>query len=308
MSNQNGRTPDAAWTSAEDQPGQAALPDGKGSLSEDPPEVHSLRRQLLELATTNAKLSHENTSLSEAIMARDAFLAVAAHELRNPMTPIRGRVQLLRRMLQRSGDDKDALVVKMDKGLERVEGLIEQYIKRATTLLEVSRATTGQLHLDLVAVDLCALVQEVAQGLAPIADHAGSILEVRVPSGAVTCHGDRLAVEQVVDNLLSNAIKYGAGQPIVVSVAEAPDLPNASLIQIKDHGVGISAEDQARIFARFERAVRPGEHHGGFGVGLWVVSQLVQAMNGTIDVASIPGQGSTFTVCLPRHDQTVQES
>ena len=99
-------------------------------------------------------------------MARDAFLAVAAHELRNPMTPIRGRVQLLRRMLQRSGDDKDALVVKMDKGLERVEGLIEQYIKRATTLLEVSRATTGQLHLDLVAVDLCALVQEVAQSLA----------------------------------------------------------------------------------------------------------------------------------------------
>ena len=159
MSNQNGRTPDAAWTSAEDQPGQAALPDGKGSLSEDPPEVHSLRRQLLELATTNAKLSHENTSLSEAIMARDAFLAVAAHELRNPMTPIRGRVQLLRRMLQRSGDDKDALVVKMDKGLEQVEGLIEQYIKRATTLLEVSRATTGQLHLDLVAVDLCALVR-----------------------------------------------------------------------------------------------------------------------------------------------------
>jgi two-component system, OmpR family, sensor kinase len=306
VSHQDGRAPDAAWTSAENQPGQAALPDGQGALSEEPSKVDSLRHQLLELTTENAKLAHENTTLREAVMARDAFLTVAAHELRNPMTPIRGRVQLLRRMLRRD-DDKDVLVAKMEKGLEQVEGLIEQYIKRATTLLEVSRATTGQLHLDRVEVDLVALVQEVAHDMAPIADRAGSILEVRVPSDAVTCYGDRLAVEQIIDNLLSNAIKYGAGQPIVVSVDKALDRPNTCLIRVRDHGVGISTEDQARIFARFERAVSPGEHHGGFGVGLWVVSQLVQAMSGTIEVASMRGQGSTFTVCLPRHGQTLQE-
>jgi len=276
-------------------------------MPEDPAEVASLRHQLSELTAENAKLAHENATLREAIMARDAFLAVAAHELRNPMTPIRGRVQLLRRMLRRD-DDNDALMAKMEKGLEQVERLVEQYIKRATTLLEVSRATTGQLHLDLVAVELGALVQEVAQGMAPIADRAGSALEVRVPSGAVTCHGDRLALEQVIDNLLSNAIKYGAGQPIVVSVAEALDRPKACLVQVQDHGEGISPENQARIFSRFERAVRPGEHHGGFGVGLWIVSQLVQAMSGTIEVASTPGQGSTFTLCLPRHGQNLQDS
>jgi two-component system, OmpR family, sensor kinase len=305
VSHQDGRTPDA-WTSAENRPGQAALPDGQGSLTEDPPKVDPLHYELSELTAENAKLAHENTALREAVMARDAFLAVAAHELRNPMTPIRGRVQLLRRILRRD-DDKDVLVAKMEKGLEQVEGLIEQYIKRATTLLEVSRATTGQLHLDRVAVDLVALVHEVAHGMAPIADRAGSVLEVHVPSDAVTCYGDRLAVEQIIDNLLSNAIKYGAGQPIVVSVEKAPDRPNTCLIRVRDHGVGISTEDQARIFARFERAVSPGEHHGGFGVGLWVVSQLVQAMSGTIEIASVRGQGSTFTVCLPQPGQILQE-
>jgi two-component system, OmpR family, sensor kinase len=307
VSHQDGRTPDAAWMSAEKQARQAALPDGEGSLSEAPPEVDNLRRQLVELTRENAKLSHENTTLREAVIARDTFLAVAAHELRNPMTPIRGRIQLLRRMLRRD-NDKDVLVAKIEKGLEHVEGLIEQYIKRATTLLEVSRATTGQLHLDRVAVELCALVREVAQGLAPIAEHTGSTLEVCVPSDEVLCCGDRLAVEQVVDNLLSNAIKYGEGRPITVSVAEASDLSNTCLVRVRDHGEGISPENQARIFARFERAVHPGEHHGGFGVGLWIVSQLVQAMSGTIEVLSIPGQGSTFTVCLPQHDQIVQES
>jgi signal transduction histidine kinase len=76
------------------------------------------------------------------------------------------------------------------------------------------------------------------------------------------------------------------------------------MVRVRDQGTGISPQDQDRIFARFERAVHPGEHAGGFGVGLWIVRQLVEAMDGTVEVASTPGQGSTFAVRLPLFNQT----
>jgi two-component system, OmpR family, sensor kinase len=109
---------------------------------------------------------------------------------------------------------------------------------------------------------------------------------------------DRLALEQIVDNLVSNAIKYGAGRPIVVSASEDA-ASGAVTVHVQDHGPGISTENQARIFERFERVVRPGHHAGGFGVGLWVVGQLVETMGGSIAIASQPDKGSTFTVSLP---------
>ena len=107
---------------------------------------------------------------------------------------------------------------------------------------------------------------------------------------------DRLAVEQILDNLLSNAIKYGAGKPVMVAV-----LPRADqiVLRVTDNGPGISPEDQARIFERFERVIHQSEQAVGFGIGLWVVRQLAEAMDGKVEVASMPGQGATFTVSLP---------
>jgi len=106
---------------------------------------------------------------------------------------------------------------------------------------------------------------------------------------------DELAVEQIADNLLSNAVKYGAGEPIEVSLVG--DCRKARLTA-PDHGIGISEEDRARIFGAFERAVTRREE-GGFGIGLWVVRHLVDAMHGEIHVASWLGKGSTFIVILP---------
>ena len=243
-------------------------------------------------------------------MARDAFLAVAAHELRNPMTPVQGRIELLRRLLQKERGAAD-LTDRLAQGLEQIEWLTARYVRRATTLLDVSRATTGKLHLDVVAIDLCVLVREIAQSFGPIADHAGSLLEVRIPPGDVLCRGDRLALEQVIDNLVSNAIKYGAGKPVLISVkAERHDKgqPGTCVVCISDHGEGISTAAQARIFERFERAVRPGEHGGGFGVGLWIVRQLAEAMDGSVEVTSEPGKGSMFSVRLPLFDQSAERA
>jgi two-component system, OmpR family, sensor kinase len=102
-------------------------------------------------------------------------------------------------------------------------------------------------------------------------------------------------VEQIADNLLSNAVKYGAGEPIEVSLVG--DSSKARLT-VRDYGIGISEQDQARIFGAFERAVSRREE-GGFGIGLWVVRHLVDAMHGEIQVTSRPAEGSTFTVILP---------
>ena len=102
------------------------------------------------LAAENAQLREENSTLREAVMARDAFLAVAAHELRNPMTPVQGRIELLRRLLQKERGAAD-LTDRLAQGLEQIEWLTARYVRRATTLLDVSRATTGKLHCTSVA-------------------------------------------------------------------------------------------------------------------------------------------------------------
>jgi signal transduction histidine kinase len=106
---------------------------------------------------------------------------------------------------------------------------------------------------------------------------------------------DELAVVQIADNLLSNAVKYGAGEPIEVSLVRHGSKAH---LTVRDHGIGISKEDQARIFDAFERAVSR-RAQGGFGIGLWVVRQLVDTMHGDINVTSRPAEGSIFTVTLP---------
>jgi signal transduction histidine kinase len=99
-----------------------------------------------------------------------------------------------------------------------------------------------------------------------------------------------------VGNLLSNAAKYGAGRPVEVTVSSDSE---TSRLTVRDHGIGIDLEHQARIFDRFERAVSV-RHYGGLGLGLWIVRQIVEAHGGSISVESSPGKGSAFTVELPR--------
>lgn len=237
-------------------------------------------------------LERQVVELREAVDARDAFLAVAAHELRNPMTPILAHVQRLRRIVDTSDPARDNLA----HGLGRLEKLVEHYVRRATALLEVSRMTTGKRSLDIQSFDLAELAREVVEASLPAAHYVGSPLTLGAPD-EVLVHTDRLAMEQILDNLISNAIKYGQGRPIDVTLCSDPD---ETLLTVRDRGIGISAVDQARIFSRFERAVGAGSTIGGFGVGLWVVGQLVDAMGAKIQVQSAPGEGTTMALRLPR--------
>jgi signal transduction histidine kinase len=245
------------------------------------------------LKATLKDLRRQNAELIEAIAARDAFIALAAHELRNPMTPMLGQVDLLLKWVRAGRYSPEQI----EHGLQRIHHIMSQYIRRSTVLLDVSRITTGKLRLELTPCDFAEIVHGVAQNLAEAAQYAGSPIGLDVPA-SLPGTWDRLALEQITDNLVSNAIKYGAQQPIEVC-AEALD--GHVRLRVRDHGPGIAAEHRTRIFGRFERAVGANEHQSGFGVGLWVVSQLVDAMEGTITVHDAEGGGSVFNVTLPRH-------
>ena len=229
--------------------------------------------------------------LREAVRARDEFVAIAAHELRNPMTPILLQVgALLAAARSPRRCRPDVLVPR----LESLELAAQEFVRRATTLLDVSRVAAGNLRLEASAVDLSDVVRGVVDRASVAARMARCRLEADLQDGVVGIW-DRLALEQAAENLLSNAIKFGAGRP--VRVALRSDGRTARLV-VRDQGIGIPEADRARIFERFERAIARREH-GGFGVGLWLANQLVTAMGGAIGVESEPGAGTTFTVSLP---------
>jgi signal transduction histidine kinase len=229
--------------------------------------------------------------LEAQVRARDEFLAIAAHELRNPMTPIAAWVELLLSLARR---EPSRISPQILHGLERLETLIEAYVRRATTFLDVSRINSQNLQLTFTELNLSSLVRDTVTTIVPAAENAGCRISLAIQE-SVTGILDRTAVEQIVDNILSNAIRYGAGGPIAVSLSS--DASTAQLT-IRDQGIGISEADQARIFDQFQRA-KANNTAGGFGVGLWITRQLVLAMGGDISVASKLGSGSAFTVSLP---------
>lgn len=239
-----------------------------------------------------AALLAENARLAEEVAARDNFLAVAAHELNNALTPVIARVDLMINRL----DDWPA--EKVHSNLMLIQQATATFSKRATTLLDVSRLTSGKFELELTQVDVAPLLRDVVEGYKPLAARAGCTLSLTVASDDLSIHGDQLAIEQILDNLISNAIKYGPGRPITINACtQASDLVTLS---VADGGPGISDEARARIFERFERAVHPGHGVAGFGIGLWVVKQLCEAMHGTVTVQAAAASGSIFSIALPR--------
>jgi signal transduction histidine kinase len=178
--------------------------------------------------------------------------------------------------------------------LEALEFAVREFVRRSTTLLDVSRIAAGNVRIELVEVDLTGVVRGVVDRARIAARMARSPLDADLQEGVVGIW-DRLALEQVAENLLSNAIKFGAGKP--VDIVLRSDGQTARLA-VRDRGIGISEADRACIFGRFEQAVTRREH-GGFGVGLWLTHQLVTAMGGTIDIEGAPGEGTTFAIILP---------
>jgi signal transduction histidine kinase len=143
-------------------------------------------------------------------------------------------------------------------------------------------------------VDLSATIRYVVDQYQTAAERSGCCLKADIEED-VFGKFDQLIVEQIAENLISNAVKYGAGKPVEISLVRQGI---EARLTIQDYGIGISEANQARIFEVFERAVTRCEQ-GGFGIGLWLVRQLVDTMHGKLHVTSRSNRGSTFTVILP---------
>jgi signal transduction histidine kinase len=234
------------------------------------------------MAVDNARLFKES---QEAIRLRDDFLSIASHELNTPLTPLKMQIAMLRRGIGVA--DSAAKLAMADRQVDRMAKLISR-------LLDVSRIVGGRLALEPESVNLTGVLREVVAQFRDEADRQGSELRLHADRDAIG-HFDRVRLEQVLVNLVTNAIKYGSGKPIDLTL-EVRD--GRARVLVRDRGIGIEPGMQARIFERFERAVS-SRHYGGFGLGLWIARQIVEASGGRITVESKPGEGSVFAIDLP---------
>ena len=251
-------------------------------------------------------LEAERAARSEAeraIGVRDDFLALAAHELRTPLTSLQLATQALSRSEQAATYAQPTLSPETRSSIvRRYLGTMERQLSRLNLLIEhlldASQIVAGRLAMVSSEVDLSDVARRVVARLEEPLRASGSRATVDAPEPVVG-NWDCARLERVVTSLVANAIKYGAGEPIEVIVRAHP---NAARLAVRDHGIGIPAADQARIFGRFERAV-PSEHYGGLGLGLYIVQQIAEQLGGNVTCESVPQQGSTFTVTLPRTER-----
>ena len=241
-----------------------------------------------------AELVRQIDDLKRQVRERDEFLSIVGHELRNPVSPLYMQIAVMsERAATAAGSlvDKAWVVAELDK----LTGRLDYFVGCLNRLLDVSRLGEGTMDLRAEPCDLVEVVRTTVDSFAEIRRLNISVVQDGVASLPGTW--DRMRLEQVAGNLVSNAIRYGLGRPITVTVDT--DEQDRARLRVQDRGIGIAANELPSIFDRFRR-VGNTRRASGFGVGLWVVAELVRAMHGTITVTSELGQGSVFTVSLPR--------
>jgi signal transduction histidine kinase len=252
----------------------------------DPHAVRSKVSVFVEIHRQRQQLQEAQSELQRAIEMRDDFVSMVSHELRTPLNTLYLQTQLRRRVA--NGAQLTAMV-------ERDEAQIRNMVRLIDDMLDVSRLRKGTLAIQPAAADLAVLVRRVVESYADQAASVGCPMELTAPE-SIPGVWDEFRIEQVVANLLTNAIRYGGGKPVEVIVESSGQ---EATVSVRDRGIGIAPQDQARIFEQFERAVGK-QVAPGLGLGLYITRQIVEAHGGRIEVQSSPGEGSTFTVRLPR--------
>jgi PAS domain S-box-containing protein len=237
-----------------------------------------------------SRMKQVEEELREADQRKNEFLATLAHELRNPLAPIRNGLEILR--LAQSGDIADRARSMMDRQLQQMVHLIDD-------LLEVSRITRGKIQLNRGPIDLHAALQSALEVSKPLMDAAGHELTIDVPADPLVVDGDLIRLAQVFGNLLNNAAKYtNPGGHIVLSAGMAGD---QVCVSVRDNGIGITPAMLPRIFEMFAQADHSSHRtQGGLGIGLSIAKRLVEMHSGVLEARSEgPGMGSEFAVRLP---------
>jgi PAS domain S-box-containing protein len=232
-------------------------------------------------------------NLQKALEVRDNFLGVASHELKTPLTTLQIQINSLIKIF--SGSLEHVQLDKIRSKLLSIKRQGDRFEQLVKTLLDVSQITSGKLKPHIIPnTNLSQLIEEVASRFEDEFLSVGSILITIIEPGIVGDF-DPQGVDQVISNLLTNAIKYGGGKPVEVILKKTDSQVD---IAVCDQGIGIGSEAQTKIFERYERAV--DEHnYKGFGLGLWIVKEIVATHSGKIVVESELGKGSCFRVILP---------
>jgi signal transduction histidine kinase/integral membrane sensor domain MASE1/ActR/RegA family two-component response regulator len=231
-------------------------------------------------------------ALREADARKDEFIATLAHELRNPLAPIRNSLELIRLSTPAREPAVDRALAVMDRQLRQMVLLIDD-------LLDLSRITQGKIELRRERVELQTVIQSALETSQPFIEEAGHQLIMSLPSEPVYLDADPVRLAQVVSNLLHNACKYTArGGHVWLTIETAGD---EALVRVRDDGVGIPPEMLRRVFEMFTQVDRSLERsRGGLGIGLTLVLGLVEMHGGTVSAESGgPDQGSEFVVRLP---------
>lgn len=247
-------------------------------------------RDVTEQRQMQNQIEYQAERLADESRRKDEFLAMLSHELRNPLASIVNATQLLRLQQDRNPIQVQAQAV-IDRQVAQLAHLVDD-------LLEVSRISTGRIHLSSERVDLRGTILSAIETIQPQANRKEHSLVESLPEEPVWVEGDPLRLEQVVVNLLNNAVKYtDASGHIGVTLQREG---NEALLRVRDDGVGIAPEMLPRIFDLFTQADESLDRaQGGLGIGLALVKSLVTLHRGRVEAQSTLGEGSEFTIALP---------
>ncbi len=259
---------------------------------------HAIRSNIAEVTQaseavneTAALLAARRRELEAADKAKNAFLALLGHELRNPLAPIRNCVQLMKQAGLDSDDTQWAVNV-IDRQSAHLSRLVDD-------LLDVTRIDHGKIELRNEVLDLGQLLQGTVQDHRGVLEQAGVLVTLDVPSTPVLANCDRIRLAQIIGNLLHNATKFTPrGGRIAIRLAQQDPL---AIVEVSDTGSGISPENLERVFELFAQEQPSGvAGNTGLGIGLALTRKLVELHGGTVRATSAgPGQGSTFRIELP---------
>jgi PAS domain S-box-containing protein len=247
--------------------------------------------RLVESVATQTAIALENAKLYEEIQRlnakKDEFIGLASHELKTPITSLSGYLQIINRRLP-ADDANKAFIEKALSQINKLTSLIAD-------LLDISKIETGQLPFTFTVFDLLQLVHEVIDAMQYSTKTHRLVLDTNLDELLVTA--DRQRIEQVIINLFSNAIKYSPGTDLVNISVSAAD--NKALVSVQDFGLGITPEQQERIFTRFYRVEDLAASISGLGIGLFISKEIINRHNGRIWVESKHGKGSVFFFEIP---------
>lgn len=261
------------------------------ALSQQLEVLEAARREQEALLT---ELRETQAELQKAVQMRDSFMSIASHELRTPLNGLILDVQLRKLRLEQGRTDAFT-PDKLHEMIARDERQIRSLSRLIDDMLDVSRIRTGKLSVIPQPGDLGVLAGNVVEGLAAQFASQGNHIDLQV-DGPAPVMMDEFRIEQVLANLLTNALRYGGGKPVSIRVCTEGEKVRA---EVRDQGIGISEADQRRVFEQFER-VSSADAPQGLGLGLFISEQIVQAHGGRIELSSRLGEGSCFSVVLPR--------